>query len=178
MRVAARHAWVGRLKECCQLVCVSQSRQGSRDVLVLVMRKRILGDHVEQHLPRAPLRSRISGPARPDAAPVSRMLLSDMMKRDWAAGKLSSIRVQEYAAGSAAEGNASATLQALAKAGARGAHPQNAQRVVMRTLCQPLGSPDMCWANIPVPIRIAPSETTTAKHIGDIAADCRRSFCK
>ena len=85
-----------------------------------------------------------------DAAPRPPIMLSDMMKRDWAAGKPSSKKVQEYAAGAAAEGNTSSAIRALSKAAAGGACPQNAQRNVMRTLGQPVGSPDMFWVTIPI----------------------------
>ena len=115
------------------------------------MRKRLFGKDGSSG--RGPLRTRVAEGSSNFASGSTReqsISFSEMMKRDWAAGLLSSRRVQEYCAGAALEGNPSPVVQALAAAGACGHSSQHAQRDIMRILGRPTGAPEFYYAKVPI----------------------------
>ena len=68
-------------------------------------------------------------------------------RRDWAKGKLSSARVQDYVQGAAQQG--ASGMDGMASIGGSGSHPQNVCRALKEHLGVPEGAPDFHWAEIP-----------------------------
>ncbi len=117
----------------------------------VTMRKRLFGeDGCGQR--GASLRSRVGeqSTASEGGTGFQSLPFSELMKRDWADGKLSSRQVQEYCAGAAQQGSTSAEVRALAATGARGNCPQNTQRDIMRILGRPRGAPELYYAKLPL----------------------------
>ena len=77
-------------------------------------------------------------------------LLSDILKRDWSSGKLSSKDVQQYAASAVQERADPHTLGVMGKIACGGKWGSNAQRDLMMALGRPQGCPDFYWAQLPV----------------------------
>ena len=80
------------------------------------MKKRLFGQNAGDHATRS-LRARVADerlPTHVAANSASKVLpFSQLMKRDWAEGKLSSRDVQEYCAGAALESNYSEDVRAF-----------------------------------------------------------------
>ena len=72
---------------------------------------------------------------------------TDTLKRDWAHGKLSAVKVQEYATQSAAQG--ARNLERLTAAGTSGANPNHMHRDILALFGKPRGAPDIDWVDIP-----------------------------
>ncbi len=116
------------------------------------MRKRLFGPDGSS-APRPPLRARVADGLRTPVAKGAKtggLPLSELMKRDWAAGVLSSRKVQEYCAGAALEGSTSPQVSALSNSGASGDQPSHMQRDMMRVLGRPLGAPELYRATLPI----------------------------
>ena len=108
------------------------------------------GGAANEPKPKSSLRKRVqaSTPSSSStSAPSSSEPLLKRLKRDWATGAMPSWKVQAYAE-AAAEGGLD--LGRLPQLATRGAHPQNAQRDLMRCWGQPAGAPQFYWASIPV----------------------------
>lgn len=69
--------------------------------------------------------------------------LTAAMKRDWGRGKLSSVKVLEYAV--AAHNQGARGLQSFTRC----SHAQNAQRSLVAAFGRPKGTPDFTWVSIP-----------------------------
>ena len=69
------------------------------------------------------------------------------LKRDWARGRLSSVRVQEYAKDSAAQG--ARHLEGVAGTGSAGANPSHVHRDLLKLFGNPRGAPSIDWVDIP-----------------------------
>ena len=66
------------------------------------------------------------------------------MVRDWANGKISATKVQEYCFGSQSIGGKG--LKSFAKMGKSGNNPQHCQRDLITAVGKPAGCPDLYWA--------------------------------
>ena len=84
------------------------------------------------------LRARIAD-SQPEPEVLEDLPLTNSLKRDWAKGDLTARQVQEYAAGAEAQG--AVGVGNVAAAGARGQHPQNIQRTLIKLFGQPRGRP-------------------------------------
>ena len=101
----------------------------------------------EARLPQQGVRQRLASakaqsrdvPDRDDAD----LPFNASMKRDWGKGKLSSVKVIEYATGAHEQG--ARGLERMP----RGTASQNAQRALMAAFGRPKGTPDFTWAEIP-----------------------------
>ena len=99
--------------------------------------------------PRRGVRQRIQRSA--DATEGDKDLPFTMsLKKQWAAGELSSRQVQELAYGAGEQGAHS--VERMGKAGNSGASPQHLQRALIGIFGQPPGAPGFTW--VPVPMMI------------------------
>ena len=74
--------------------------------------------------------------------------LHQLLKHDWASGKIPSWKIQEYA--QAAIDSGATGLEQLQTIGASGKYKNNAQRDLMRAFGRPLGAPSFYKASIPM----------------------------
>ena len=72
---------------------------------------------------------------------------TETLKRDWASGVLSAVKVQEYAAKSAMQG--ARHLDAISKTGTSGTHGSNVQRDLLKLFGRPVGAPEFDWFDAP-----------------------------
>ena len=87
---------------------------------------------------RGGLRARLGNAESQAAAEASEPKpWTQTLKRDWAAGKISAAKVQEYAEKSAAQG--AQGLDAVAAAGTHGKHPSSVHRKLMSIFGNPKG---------------------------------------
>ena len=70
------------------------------------------------------------------------------LKRDWASGQISAIKVQEYAENSAAQG--ATGMERISAAGAHGKHQSSVHKSLMRLFGRPKGAPEIEWIEIPL----------------------------
>ena len=97
---------------------------------------------------RGGLRARLGNAESQAAAEASEPKpWTQTLKRDWAAGKISAAKVQEYAEKSAAQG--AQGLDAVAAAGTHGKHPSSVHRKLMSIFGNPKGAPEIDWVEIP-----------------------------
>eukprot|EP00959_Pyramimonas_sp_CCMP1952_P374362 7840125-Pyramimonas_sp.AAC.1 len=98
--------------------------------------------------PKAPphsrsIRRRVTEADPFDAHSSQPLPLTDLLKRDWAKGKLNSKQVQQYAFAARSQG--AEHLDELARAGAEGNRPQHIQRALLRLFGGPVGAPEITW---------------------------------
>ena len=91
--------------------------------------------------------ARAAEPADTPGASSSQLPLTNALKLDWAAGRLTSPQVQRYALAAAEQG--ATGLDPLARAGNYGNNPQNLLRALMGVFEHPRGAPPFDWAEIP-----------------------------
>ena len=82
-----------------------------------------------------------------DAETAARLPLTEKMKMAWASGKMSSVRIQEFA--QAAEEQGARDMTTVSSSGTGGVWPQNIQRSLQRLFGKPLGSPPISWIKLP-----------------------------
>ena len=74
--------------------------------------------------------------------------LTDALKRQWAAGELSSRQVQELALTAGQQGAHS--MERLGAAGKSGENPQHLQRALLSIFGRPAGAPPFTWVQVPL----------------------------
>ena len=92
--------------------------------------------------------------------------LTDALKRQWAAGELSSRQVQELALTAGQQGAHS--MERLGAAGKSGENPQHLQRALLSIFGRPAGAPPFTWVQVPLLInkkeRLAPQPMLLPHH--------------
>ena len=101
------------------------------------------GDAGSNEPRRGGLRSRLAEEIEEGTGGSAALPFNANMKRDWGSGKLSSVKVVEYASGSSMQG-----ATGVGKMGS--GTPKNAQRTLMNYFGVPAFAPPTTWAQIPM----------------------------
>ena len=110
---------------------------------------------------------------RPRRIPSDRRQLSPLglnLLDKWSWGKLSAPGVQEIAQAAVQSGCATQDIKFMGSIGSNGAHPNNAQRDLMRTYCFELSTPEPF--SFKVPLKLRQPDGTTAVVMSDFAVAC------
>ena len=129
--------------------CINSSRDSCQECLSML--KRVLGtsDGEGARSTKAQKLGFAEGADASSSGSQAGQPLSTCLKRDWAAGKISSQRVLEYCTGAVLEGSTSRELVNLGKPTAAGQRMYHAQDEIMKALGRPPGGCEFYFGPVP-----------------------------